>query len=433
MEKKETMYEKTVREMNEKHSKNSKYSKPWYKTVFGIFFIILFPIIGIPLLIITLVLRRKTKYSEYENLETVEKPNTPAQLTSDYIMDEFYSFDDVDYLDDFDDFDDMDGAYDMELNERYTLFDIENKSTNYINLKNLFNIPDEIFNMLWIKNGEFANYKFKNSFEHNVNGIRISISSTMDEEPSLIYTNLPISNSLKTDPMKKIGYFPSYKHLLPEERYVYLKWLENPFNNLNVDIGYVFIFYYGLERHLFLGESEKAFELIYKLNKAYKNSKSSFYYYSIDALLSYLLYSKDTKRINKFLLENEIPNTTVGILVKFTKGDGLYSKDIISLASEVGFKNKRYIKSEPKLFETILEEKIREYNGNIKISLEDFKNEIFPPINMPPMANISLRQREFVIPNIIENYKIKNLFYNLLQETHDEVKSTLKEQRKRNN
>ena len=63
--------------------------------------------------------------------------------------------------------------------------------------------------------------------------------------------------------MQDIGYYPSYKNLKAENRYVYLNWLRDV--TAPIPIGYVFIFYYGLERHLLFGKFEQAFDMIVKL------------------------------------------------------------------------------------------------------------------------------------------------------------------------
>jgi hypothetical protein len=100
------------------------------------------------------------------------------------------------------------------------------------------------------------------------------------DEPSAIYTNLPIIIN-NSKPVEKPGYYPSYRELDPIQKGNYLNWLTNPYNE--IDIGYVFVFYYGLERHLLLGDFESAFETIIKLRNAHKNK--SFLAYSLNAII----------------------------------------------------------------------------------------------------------------------------------------------------
>lgn len=47
---------------------------------------------------------------------------------------------------------------------------------------------------------------------------------------------------------RQMGYWPSYAEASPEERRAYLNWLSEGRSNPDCDIGYVFLFFYGLER-----------------------------------------------------------------------------------------------------------------------------------------------------------------------------------------
>lgn len=49
---------------------------------------------------------------------------------------------------------------------------------------------------------------------------------------------------------RQMGYWPSYAQALPEERRAYLNWLSEGRSNPDCDIGYVFLFFYGLERRV---------------------------------------------------------------------------------------------------------------------------------------------------------------------------------------
>jgi len=50
----------------------------------------------------------------------------------------------------------------------------------------------------------------------------------------------------------QMGYWPSYTEASPEERRAYLNWLSEGRSNPDCDIGYVFLFFYGLERRVIL-------------------------------------------------------------------------------------------------------------------------------------------------------------------------------------
>lgn len=49
-----------------------------------------------------------------------------------------------------------------------------------------------------------------------------------------------------------MGYWPSYSHITAEARRSYLEWLAGPRSDPNTYIGYVFLYFYGLERRLML-------------------------------------------------------------------------------------------------------------------------------------------------------------------------------------
>lgn len=49
---------------------------------------------------------------------------------------------------------------------------------------------------------------------------------------------------------RQLGYWPSYANASPEERRAYLNWLSGGRSDPECDIGYVFLFFYGLERRV---------------------------------------------------------------------------------------------------------------------------------------------------------------------------------------
>ncbi|TPI60613.1 hypothetical protein FJ420_06840 [Mesorhizobium sp. B3-1-3] len=62
--------------------------------------------------------------------------------------------------------------------------------------------------------------------------------------------------SVRGDPEgKTLPYWPSYQSISPGARRTYLEWLAGGRNDPSIGIGYVFIFFYGLERRLFIDEA----------------------------------------------------------------------------------------------------------------------------------------------------------------------------------
>jgi tellurite resistance protein len=71
---------------------------------------------------------------------------------------------------------------------------------------------------------------------------------TFNQEPSLVDGQLPVQASQVDMAEKLTSYWPSYSTISPAARRGYLQWLCSGRCAYPVDIGYVFIFFYGLER-----------------------------------------------------------------------------------------------------------------------------------------------------------------------------------------
>lgn len=73
-------------------------------------------------------------------------------------------------------------------------------------------------------------------------------------EPSAIITSLSVSN-VADDPSDDLGYYPNYESLTANQRRTYLEWLANGRTDTDPSIrslGYLFLFFYGLERRVIL-------------------------------------------------------------------------------------------------------------------------------------------------------------------------------------
>ena len=116
-------------------------------------------------------------------------------------------------------------------------------------------IHPDIRDYLWIGDGKFKNYvptPAKN-VTISVQGVSVTIAFGVEEEPSLIYMQLPISNAKGS--VERPPYYPTYKGLTPDQKGIYWKLLANPYDK-SIDVGYVFILYYGLERYLLTDKYE---------------------------------------------------------------------------------------------------------------------------------------------------------------------------------
>lgn len=67
-------------------------------------------------------------------------------------------------------------------------------------------------------------------------------------DPSLIELGLPVAK--QSDHLERLGYWPSYHNCSPGQRATYLEWLYAGRSHHVAELGYVFIFFYGLERRI---------------------------------------------------------------------------------------------------------------------------------------------------------------------------------------
>lgn len=275
-----------------------------------------------------------------------------------------------------------------------------------------FTIPPDVLSLLWIKNGPLCN-----------------CTSAQEKEPSAIDLTLPLDLSPSAEDLTAdIGYYPSYERLTPKQRTVYLRWLSDI--SKSVPIGYVFIFYYGLERFLFTDKYEAALAMIDHLRQSHENS--SLFAYSADALLAGCLLHNRPDLISIFDIgkaSTDLYLYTEGYLTgRFT------AHDLISTCRRWGFTNTRYIKGQPELFETQLTEVLTEKYGSpaFPLAREDYARA--ERTFTIALANTSLPQdaRFAAAKDITSNPDVAQNVCFLLQEAHDRAKRILAEERKKN-
>lgn len=288
-------------------------------------------------------------------------------------------------------------------------------------------IPKEILNLLWFADGNLKNYdKEKRTFSEIKSGNFIfTLEISGSEDPSAISFKLPIGTPL--DPAPELGYFPSYKGMTPDERATYLFWLSNI--DSPIDIGYVFVFYYGLERFLYFNKDkyENAFHTILRLRKHHENS--SFYAYSSEALMGCAIAHKRNDLL-KIALENNTETISPSKLACMAVlGEVLSTEDIISLASSIGFTNKRYIKMQYPLFFETLNNNLHKKYSTFGFPLTPNLLETHEKCSIPISANISIEERWIKVPNILSNVTFQKELLEMLRKTHEDVKNILKQQR----
>lgn len=236
-------------------------------------------------------------------------------------------------------------------------------------------------------------------------------------EPSLIWKKLPIKSNDKLE--AQAMYWPSYAQFYPETRYQYLRWLKNIEQPTN--LSYVFLYFYGLERHLLIGDYDNAVNEVLRLLKAHP--KQSFRSYATSSLIAASIIRDRMDVIERapFLLEEEIDEA---LALRIIKGTSMSPDDMISIASRVGFNNKRYIKLHPELFKKHLQKVIDEFEAEYGKVMSIFKLEDFKKVETSVFANMSIpaEARTAKIPAILENTKFQTAIRTALQEAHRRVK-----------
>ena len=318
--------------------------------------------------------------------------------------------------------------------------DVDSNENKSLSVKGL-TIHDDLRDLVWIGDGKYKNYKQTQEDNNSIdlNGFRITISFMNQEEPSLIYTNQKICQPQRIEDVERPPYYPTYSGLTPEQKWVYLNLLANPYNS-SIDIGFVFILYYGLERHLLSGNFEKAIDVILKLRDVHTNK--SFQSYSANAIvLSCMLHQRGDlvlKFIESLDKEHELAFSDNLFLICYFSFDlPLLPKDIMRMAKTFEFNNTNYIKKYPDLFLECLKNIIKNKTGIESIDLKQYltPTEIkkVKRKDVGIFANMSIIDKSIPIPLLSENFKLKREMYNFLEVTHEEVKNKLAEMRKLGN
>lgn len=76
-------------------------------------------------------------------------------------------------------------------------------------------------------------------------------------DPCLINSHLTVAK-VGNYRQRQMGYWPSYAEASPNERRAYLSWLSEGRSHPDCDIGYVFLFFYGLERRVIVDANDPA-------------------------------------------------------------------------------------------------------------------------------------------------------------------------------
>ena len=305
-----------------------------------------------------------------------------------------------------------------------------------------FKIHDDIKSLLWFGDGIYQNItkaQMNNSVTYTIGNyqIKIPLNGGLDLEPSLIFMNMPVKQPVDELLIPRPPYYPHYARLTPEQRWIFLKLITDPYSP-KIDIGYVFILYYGLERHLLHGDFHSAFNVILKLRSVHKNK--SFQSYSGNALILSALWRGKGEYIPSFIKslenENEYSFSVNLLLMSYYSFDvPFHPRDIMLTAKEFLFSKTNYIKNNPDVFENCLKETIQEKTGLEYVNLKDFFTdnvvENLHRFDTAIYANTSLVNTKVSIPVLITNLEFKGHMYMYLTLAHDKTKQKLAEMRKK--
>lgn len=235
-------------------------------------------------------------------------------------------------------------------------------------------------------------------------------------EPSAISINFPVAEGQ----FQKLSYYPSYSGLTSEQRNGFLTWLTTDLSNVP-DIGFAFLLLYCLERHILHDEYlEESLKIISKLQGQISNG--SFDYYSSTSI-GYILFIHKRLDLLKYVDLNKCD-----IKLQILLSHKLSADQLISLATEVDFRNRYYIKEYPELFKKALIESLKREFGS---EYFEYKLSNIQKLKKEPymFSNYSLRKGnnrpDLLMPDPLSDRKLCHDIYAELQKAHDQVKGFL--------
>ena len=136
----------------------------------------------------------------------------------------------------------------------------------------------------WIKSGQSITIKGQIFTGGNFYfGGKLSSFDEYGTEASLVDDSLKIENKPSSYEDESLGYWPKFISLTPKGRGAFLSWLSGNRSDPETPLGYVFIYFYGLERRITVDSIKQAvddtefkslFDEILRLKGIYGNSRS---------------------------------------------------------------------------------------------------------------------------------------------------------------
>lgn len=297
---------------------------------------------------------------------------------------------------------------------------------------------EDLSALLWWNDGPKKNYTIQHDQHaiYRADEVVAWVDYPGSAEPSAISTNAPVHFPSDSSRVQKFSYYPDYSKLTAEQRGIYWKFLENPYEG-NTDIGCVFLLFYGLERHLVEGDFEAAVKVILSLRKVFDHP--AFQSYSANTLIISFLIRQRLDLIQQFIAsleKNHMYQLSCNLyaICKYLLGLPLTPDDLIRMAKDVGFNNLNYIKKYPTTFALTLANQMEDLCGVPHLDIHNyFKTDQWNDLEkytVAAYANVSLNTRWIDLPFLLGYNPLKETIQTLLHNTHEAVKAELRRRRK---
>ncbi|HUW46441.1 MAG TPA: TerB N-terminal domain-containing protein [Dehalococcoidia bacterium] len=292
-------------------------------------------------------------------------------------------------------------------------------------------IPPYRKELLFISHDKPSGHGFGLQFTISVsNHGNVGLHQEVPDDPSTIYSTLPAVDPSPQEDVPKLSYFPSYSEMTPAQRGVYLRWLYDV--TQEIDIGYVFVYFYGLERHLLYGHFDEAFNEILLLRKHHNNG--SFQSYSASALVHSCLLRKRVDRLQQLYESGDFDYfDNSNLLILFHNDLDILPDMMLQLATRLSGVNRRYIKLKPELYKQKISEILIGKFGKPSYPLSSrFSLDEVEGIPYPIFANISFppEVRTPSLPNFFRHAPFEAEMGAIFGEAHEAVKSASREKKK---
>lgn len=192
----------------------------------------------------------------------------------------------------------------------------------------------------WIQPGQsvkIAKYEIKGGLFYY--GGRLKSTDNYGTEASLIDQTLKVNTISPDYNGDRMGYWPRYCDITPQSRAAYLEWLASNRDDPTCYIGYVFLYFYGIERRLLVdgknipsSERKALVDEICRLKRIYGGSRS-FDRYATGLLAHvWVLYSRDAQPDTSLLTGTREFTSVFKYLLGKTVADGLPVSSKFALA-----------------------------------------------------------------------------------------------------